>query len=345
MISIQKKLYWERAGIDLDEDGLPILSEARGKISASGADAEAHVKKYIMPHIGSKTPTHTLASEHGDLPKGSHVKIHGVEKHYNLVTGKHQTHVHVEDEVGNHHTMLASKLHKPGEAPENKGHDYENKFVARLKHHGIMPHHMSGAGSTGGTDFAVENKKKGKFHAGSVQGGLLNGETKNGVTAAMGQLTIHHTKEKGWHVGEAAKKKRPEYAKHIEKSGILDHMNKHEPHPEKSSSTESGRAKTTVIKHPNLHPAEAYLKDHHVHILQVGGHGTYRVGDHDETGHGLPKISGKGEWRIREKQKGNKTARTVAFHPEGKKGLNKSHVDLDNDEHMEKFKKTLGHTK
>ncbi len=37
----------------------------------------------------------------------------------------------------------------------------------------------------------------------------------------------------------------------------------------------------------------------------------------DETGHGLPKISGKGVWRIREKQKGNKSARTVAFHPDG----------------------------
>ena len=133
------------------------------------------------------------------------------------------------------------------------------------------------------------------------------------------------------------------YAKHIEKSGIIDHMNKHHPDPEKEHTTESGRAKTIEIKHPNLHPAEGYLKDHHVHVLQVGGHGTYKVGHKDETGHGLPSISGKGKWRIREKQKGNKSARTVAFHPDGVKGLNKSHVDLDNDEHLHKFKKTLGH--
>jgi hypothetical protein len=159
----------------------------------------------------------------------------------------------------------------------------------------------------------------------------------------MGQLTIHHTKEKGWHIKDTQRAKRPEYAKHIEKSGILKHMNKNHPDPEKEQSTSSGRAKTIEIKHPNLHPAEGYLKDHHVHVLQVGGHGTYKVGEKDETGHGLPSISGKGKWRIREKQKGNKSARTVAFHPDGVKGLNKSHIDLDKDEDLHKFKKTLGH--
>ena len=81
-----------------------------------------------------------------------------------------------------------------------------------------MPAHLSGAGSTAGTDFAVENRKKGTFHHGTVDGNLLNGETKDGVTAAMGQLTIHHTTEKGWHVGDAARAKRPKYAKEIERS-------------------------------------------------------------------------------------------------------------------------------
>ena len=150
-----------------------------------------------------------------------------------------------------------------------------------------------------------ENRKKKMTHPGAVTGSLLNGETNDGVTASMGQLTIHHTKEKGWHIKDAQKAKRPEYAKHIEKSGILKHMNKHEPDPEKSETTASGRTKTIEIKHPNLHPAEGYLKDHHVHVLQVGGYGTYSVGNKDETGHGLPNISGKGAWRIREKQKGN----------------------------------------
>lgn len=313
------------------------IIEGRGTLTASGATGEDHKKRYLDPHVGSNKHTHVLAKEHDDLPAGSSVKLHKVEH----IDGK--IHVHAEDEAGNHHVIPASKLHKPGDQPKNKGHEYESKFVERMKKHGIMPHHLSGAGSTSGTDFAVEHKKKGHFIAGSVSGHLLNGETKNGTTAAMGQLTIHHTKEKGWHIKDSQKAKRPEYAKHIEKSGIIDHMNKHHPDPEKEHTTESGRAKTIEIKHPNLHPAEGYLKDHHVHVLQVGGHGTYKVGHKDETGHGLPSISGKGKWRIREKQKGNKSARTVAFHPDGVKGLNKSHVDLDNDEHLHKFKKTLGH--
>ena len=312
-------------------------TQGRGILTASGKTGEEHQKKYIDPHVGSKTPTHVLSKEHDDLPKGSSVKIHKVEH----INGK--IHVHAEDETGNHHVIPISKLHKPGEAPPNKGHAYESKFVERMKKHGIMPKSMKGAGSTGGTDFAIHNKKKGQFHAASVTGSLLNGETKNGTTAAMGQLTIHHTEEKGWHIKDSARKSRPEYAKHIEKSGILEHMNKHHPDPKNEPSTASGLAKTIEIKHPNLHPAEAYLKDHHVHVLQVGGHGTYKVVAKDETGHGLPSISGKGKWRIREKQKGNKSARTVAFHPDGVKGLNKSHVDLDRDSDIHEFKKTLGH--
>jgi hypothetical protein len=317
--------------------GFLIEEQGRGTLTASGKTGEEHQKKYIDPHIGSNKPTHVLAKEHDDIPAGSSVKLHKVEH----INGK--IHVHAEDETGNHHVIPISKLHKPGAAPKNKGHEYESKFVERMKHHKIMPEHLSGAGSSSGTDFAVENKKKGKFHAGTVSGHLLNGETKNGTTAAMGQLTIHHTKEKGWHIKDTQRAKRPEYAKHIEKSGILKHMNKNHPDPEKEQSTSSGRAKTIEIKHPNLHPAEGYLKDHHVHVLQVGGHGTYKVGEKDETGHGLPSISGKGKWRIREKQKGNKSARTVAFHPDGVKGLNKSHIDLDKDEDLHKFKKTLGH--
>lgn len=311
--------------------------KGRGILTASGKTGEDHLKRYIEPHLGSDKPTHVLAKEHDDIPAGSSVKLHKTE----VINGK--IHVHAEDEIGNHHVIPISKLHKPGDAPKNKGHDYESQFVERMKQHKVMPEHLSGAGSSSGTDFAIENKRKGHFHAGVVSGHLLNGETKNGTTAAMGQLTIHHTKERGWHISDKQKAKRPEYAKHIEHSGILEHMNKHHSNPEKEPVTSSGRVKTIEIKHPNLDPAEGYLKDHHVHVLQVGGYGTYKVGEKDETGHGLPSISGQGKWRIREKQKGNKNARTVAFHPDGVKGLNKSHIDLDKDEDLHKFKKTLGH--
>jgi hypothetical protein len=313
------------------------LIEGRGKMTASGSAGEDHVKKYVTPYIGAKEHTHTLALEHEELPAGSQVKLKSVSQ----INGKY--HVKAEDKVGNEHVIPISKLYKPGETPKNKGHDYETRFVERMKLHNIMPSHLSGAGSTAGTDFAIENKKKNIFHPATVDGNLLNGETKDGVTAAMGQLTIHFAKGKGWHIGDKAREKRPLYAKQIEKSGIIEHMNKHFPDPEKTETTSSGRAKTIEIKHPDLSPAEAYLQDHHVHVVQVGGHGTYSVGKTDATGHGLPRISGKGMWRIREKQKGNKLARTVAFHPDGKKGLNKSHVDLDNDEHLFAFKKSIGH--
>lgn len=314
-----------------------LLSEGRGILTASGKIGKEHVQKYVLPHIGSDNFTHTLARENYDLPKGSRVKLKKVEE----IEGKH--YVHAEDQQGNTHVIPISKLHKPGESPKNRGHDYETKFVERLKKHNLMPSHLSGAGSTNGIDFAIENKGKNTFHPGTVNGELLNGETKNGVTAAMGQLTIHWNGKKGWHVSDKVRAKRPLYAKQIEKSGILEHMNRHVFNPEYSETTASGRAKTIEIEHPNLNPAHAYLKDHGVHVLQVGGYGTYSVGEKDLTGHGLPKISGKGVWRIREKQKGNKYARTVAFHPDGAAGLNKSHIDLDNDEHLFNFKKTLGH--
>lgn len=309
-------------------------------ISASGAQAERHQKKYIDPHLKSDKFTHILAKDHGDLIAGSKVKLH----HVDHING--HTHVHAEDEMGGHHILPVSKLHKPGTQKENAGHKYENDFITHLKKHGIMPHHLTGAGSTAGTDFQVEHRKNNSTHAGKVQGDLLNGETKNGVTAAMGQITIHHNSEKGWHIPDSARANRPKYAAEVEKAGVLEHMNKHH-NPDKHDirTTASGRAESVSIKHPNLEPGHAYLQDHHVHILQVGGHGTYRVGDKDHTGHGLPAISGKGKWTVREKQLGNKKARTVAFQPDGAHGLNKSHVDLDKPDHIEAFKKTLGITK
>lgn len=317
---------------------LEYLSEVA--ISASGAQAGRHQKKYIDPHLGSDKFSHTLAKSHEDLIPGSKVKLHKVE------SIKGHTHVHAEDEMGGHHVIPVSKLHKPGTQKENAGHKYENDFITHLKKHGVMPHHLTGAGSTAGTDFQVEHKKNKSTHGGKVQGDLLNGETKNGVTGAMGQITIHHNSEKGWHIPDDARAKRPKYAAEVEKAGVLHHMNEHHnPDKHEIKTTASGRSESVRIKHPDLEPGHAYLQDHHVHILQVGGHGTYRVGDKDHTAHGLPTVSGKGVWTVREKQAGNKKARTVMFQPDGKKGLDKSHVDLDKPDHIEAFKKTLGISK
>mgnify|MGYP006271030259 CR=1 FL=1 len=317
------------------------IAEGRGVISGSGMDAIRHKVAYLDPHVGSGDYSHELAKPHGNLEAGHKLMLNKVED----IGGKF--HVHATDQHGNDHLIPASKLHKPGPEKANKGHKFESDFIDRLKHHNLMPHEIQGAGSTGGTDFVLLNKKKKTLHHGKVKHDydLFHGETKEGVSAAMGQLTIRHTPEKGWHIPDDARAKRPQYATHIEKAGLLDYMNEHQD-PDKHDvvTTASGRAKSLVFKHPNLDPANGYLQDHHVHVLHVGGgFGTYKVGDKDHTGAGLPNISGQGRWTVREKQFGNKRARTVVFQPDGKKGLNKSHINLDNDDHIELMKKSLGH--
>lgn len=310
-----------------------------GVIAASGVNAERHAQKYLHPHVGSKEFTHTMAKAHGSIAAGANVKIKKVES----IDGK--THAHVEDEHGNKEKVLSSKIHKPGGKTENKGHVFENAFIDHLKKHGLMHKDAQGAGSSAGTDFHVINKKKDTIHKGKLQHNgatELNGETKQDHTAAMGQITIHHSKEKGWHVGDEARAKRPEYAKHVDEH-IIPHMNKKYPKgPSQQRVTESGRAASEVIKHPDMKPAEAYLKDHHVDMLHVGGgKGTYAVGK-DKTGHGLPGISGKGKWTVRDKAK-TPNARTVMFQPDGVHGLKPSHVNLENEDHVKEIKKTLGH--
>lgn len=313
----------------------------RGFIKGSGSEAQRHFDKYIKPHLGSSTPTHTLGKAHGDLEAGAQLRLHSTED----INGKTHAIVSVNGSKQKH-TIPVSKLYKPGEAQTNKGFDYENSFIDRMKQHKIMPQEAAGAGFTGGTDFVIHNPKKNTQHKGRAKSSesIFHGETKRDTTAAMGQLTIKHTPERGWHIPDEAREKRPQYAKAIEDAGIIDHMNKHyDPKTSKIETTASGRAKSIFLKHPNLDPAEAYLHDHHVHVLQVGsGYGTYRVGRKDATGHGFPRVTGKGKWTIREKQAGNKSARTVMFQPDGVNGLNKSHINLDDDEHIQKFKKTLG---
>lgn len=352
-----------------------ILSEAQAArpIKSSGAEAPRHTKKYIAPFVKdpdndepakakpvknairkvasfksfvNKTKTAKAANDNPDLEYTHKTAKDGhkvaIRKHH--VDDKGVTQVSTTPEPKKPgsgvtragHGMYkgrASELIKPNSKTQNAGHDYEGDFHKRMQDHGLADKDSGPAGSTGGSDSHINNKKTGK---------RLNTEVKAGTTAAMGQLTINHTKEKGWHIPDHAREKRPEYAKEIEKAGILDHMNKHHD-PDKVETTESGRAKNVSIKHHNMAPAEAYLKDHHVDVLHVGTHGTYRVGDKDATGHGLPQMKGHGKWTVREKQFGNKHARTVMFQPGGRNALEKSHVDLGKDDHLEKFKKSIGH--
>lgn len=321
-----------------DQPKLKIISEA--SLTASGIRADYDRKKYVDPFVG-KENTHTIKGSVPNIDSSKPVSVHGHE----VIGGKY--HAIVSQDNGPKQKVPFSKLKKPTTKSENLGHGYENDFVNRLKQHGLMNKEDTGAGSTAGTDFKLINKAKKSVHSGMVteHPHQLSGETKLGHTAAFGQITIHHTPEKGWHIGDKARANRPQYAAAIEKAGVLDHMNKNHKDLSSVVKTASGRAKNVVIKHPDMKPAESYLKDHHVNVLQVGGgKGTYRVGDTDATGHGLPKMSGKGQFVVREKRltaTGN--VRTVQFSPDGKHGLEPSHINLDHDDHIEGIKKTLGH--
>jgi len=326
-----------------------LSEEGRAKMSAGGRDADKHVRQYVTPYLPGGEQhgegTHTLAADHGPLKAGTKLTFHahlpqagpgGEIKHHVEVSAPGSKEKHI---------VPISKIQKPGDAPKNAGHSFESFIFKHLQGHGVVPKDATNAGSGSGTDFPIINNTLKTRHKGRAnsQENVFHGETKADTTAAFGQLTIHHTPEKGWHIGDKARAQRPEYAAAIEKAGIIDHMNTHHPDPDKVETTASGRAKTFTIEHPDLKPAEAYLKDHHVHVLHVGGgYGTYRVGDKDATGHGLPSISGKGKWTVREKQAGNKSARTVMFQPNGKKGLTPSQVNLEKNEHVQAFKKTLG---
>ena len=323
---------------------------AEASLTTSGPNADRHFKKYVKDYLPGGSShgegTHAIAKSGDGFNAGDAVTIHG---HRIDDSGKHMLTV---SKTGSNEKkeVIASRLTKPiGKTQtENKGHLYEKAVFDRFKEHGLVPHGYKPAGSTAGTDVPILNKKKNVSHGSRIvdpeSRNLYSGEVKKDTTAAFGQLTIQHHPDKGWHIPDKARANRPKFAKAIEDAGILEHMNKHHPNPHESETTESGRAKTITMKHPDLKPAESYLQDHHVDVLQVGGgHGTYSVGEKDATGHGLPRLSGKGKWSIREKQFGNKTSRTVAFQPDGKKGLDNSHINLDHDEHMTPFKKTLGH--
>lgn len=310
--------------------------------------AQKYIGKYLPGKPGHAEGTHTTSADISpEIKKGDSVTIHGHE----IVNGKHHAIVSAPNSSNKVSTPIG-KLNKPTGATkeENEGHKFEKDTFNRFKSHGLVPEGFNPAGSTAGTDVPIINKRKNTHHQGRIVSedkALLSGEVKKDTTAAFGQITVRHDPEKGgWHIPDSARAKRPSYAAAVEKAGLIKHLNKTVPNPAEATTTASGRAKTERIGHPDLAPAESYLKDHHVDVLHVGGgHGTYSVGEHDVTGHGLPRLKGTGLWSIRQKQTGAKagSSRTIMFQPHGKKGLPNSHVNLDNDDHMESFKKSLGH--
>jgi hypothetical protein len=319
------------------------ITEVAKALQASGREAARHTAKYITPYIGNgQEGTHTIASKAPGLNVGDNVTIHS----------------HHVDDQGVHHivvskpgsseriTIPTSKIRKVGTNSANKGHRAEDAFHERMKKWGLTSPGSTPAGSTAGSDVTIINKAQNNtphlVRDVTSQANELNGEVKKDTSAAFGQITIRHDPLKGgWHIPDDARKKRPKFAAAIENAGIIDQMNKRVPDPDKAAITNSGRAQTITIDHPDLKPAEAYLEDHNVDFVHVDSHGTYRVGDRDVTGHGLPPLTGQGAFDVRDKHR-NKT-RTIQFRPRDSRGLIRSQVNLNNDDHLDAFAKTLGY--
>lgn len=311
------------------------LSEAN---LSGGKDAEDHIKKYIDPYIG-QIGTHSLSKSHEGIDQDSTVTLHG----------------HGVDEKGKRYAIVSSlktpnkkikvpfsKIKKPTNQ-KNKGFDYESRVVEHLNKHGLMV--GSGAGFSGANDIHLIDKKKNKIHEGTVEKTPYQGETKKDLSAAFGQASLNYHPERGWHFSDKTRKRFPEYVSSIEKStttvdgkpkSLIQHINDTfgPPDPDKKSST------NLYSDESDLTPMHSYLKDHHVDVLHVGSHGTFRAGQshhEDRTGTDLPMATGKGKFRVRQK---HRNSLTVQFNV---KNLNKSHINLETEEGVKHLKEKLGH--
>lgn len=300
------------------------LGEA--KLTASGARGQYDADKYITPYKNN-SDSHRLSGPVDGLDHTKPVSVHG----YEVKDGKYHATV---SQNGVKRSVPFSKLHKPIET-KNAGFDVENRLVAHLKKHNLMPKEASAAGSGAGNDFILHNRKTNVMHPGKeALADVLKGEVKKDKSGAFGQLTIHHTPEAGWHIKDRNRANRPEYAKRVQKH-VISYLNKHH---------RDGNVPGDVnIPHPDLEPANAYLRDHHVDVLHIGSHGTYSIGK-DKTGIGLPEFKGKGgNFRVRKKnQFAKENSLTVQFQMSSVKSLEKSPVNLENEDHLPKIKKALG---
>lgn len=306
-------------------------------IKAKGDDSDRQIEKYVKPFL-KKNNTHTLAKDVEGIKKGTKVSV---VKHQKKDGTNHITISHPK--LKKNISIPASHLNKP-QVDDNKGVTYERNLIKKLKSKGLMDKKSAGAGNTAGNDFHLMDAR-GKKHKGREVDNHT-GETKENLKAAFGQVTIHHTKEKGWHVPEDSKKNRPKFSSSLEKAKVtddkgvtrsfLDHLNKHVGAP-----NEKNHSKNVYSDHTDLQPMHNYLHDHDVGVLHIGSHGTYRAGKYqkkDGTGVNFPEAKGKGKFRARFRK--NRPGMFIEFRPHE---LEKSHLDLMNNDHIEHIRKKLGH--
>lgn len=331
---------------------LTFISEA--KLSSSGKRAQYHTDKYIKPFLEGQPNhqpySHTIDSDVGPLKAGDKVTMHS----HHIEDGVH--HVVVSKEGSSKKIAIPTNKIKKQSSRKNIGLEQEGSLVKHLNSHGLMS--GGGAGSTAGNDFHLIDKrgKTAKKISGSegvtTKESAVTGEHKSNLTAAFGQITLTRHPETGkWHINDKARAKRPEYAKAVENAHItvdgkkvklLDHLNKVQP-PSYRKPAHRTTAEELYSDNHDLGPAHAYMRDHHVDVVHLDSHGTYRAGQSENTDRhklGLPKMDGIGRFRVRQKDQVNDNARTVQFMI---RKLDKSHTHIGTDEGANKIKKVLGH--
>ena len=327
------------------------ISEAQA-IKSAGLSAERHTKQYIAPYLpgGSQHSegTHKIKTNTGSFSAGDKVTLHS---HHINDKGIH--HVEVSKMGSSEKTIIpTSKLEKPKES-KNRGLANEATLINHLRDkHNLMKAGSTGAGSTGGNDFHLLDKRGNKeklIHG--TEG--IQGEHKSDIkSTAFGQIELHrHPKTGKWHIPDTSRVKRPEFASHVDnaeitvdgkKKKLLDHLNDTQ---HSGYKIPAGRTKAEDIHSDKTttSPAHAYMRDHHVDVVHLDSHGTYRAGNsetHDRHKLGLPSLEGEGRFRVRQKRD-NENRRTVQFTIN--KLNHKSNVHIGTDEGANHIKTILGH--
>lgn len=299
----------------------------KSKMALTGYVAERHAKNYIDPYVDG-IDTHTVLSPYMDIPADSKVSVRGWRKAEN---GHYLATVIYEGKE--YSDFPISRLIKPVKS-KNMGLEYEANVVKRLNDHGLM--NGGGAGTGAGNDIHFINKVKEVVH---------QGEVKLDHNAAFGQISLHYKDDTGWHIPTKAADKFPLYANAVvhatvtvngEKIKLTDQLNEFFAKPDIDTRL-SGCVYSDALP---LQPANQYLYDHHVEVLHIGNKGTFRAGraeEEDPLGVGLPAPNGHGQFRVRQKHPNSLTVQFLI------RRIEKSDISIDNDEHLEKIKKALGH--
>ena len=233
----------------------------------------------------------------------------------------------------------------------------EVTLVKHLKKHRLADKDATTAGSTGGKDFEVKHP----VTAASIKGKqreYIGGELKDSVRGGkFGSVAIRYHKDKGWHVSESTKNKKPHLSAQVEKAtvthdgntlSLLDHLNKH------WGPSQVGKNHTTVNSDTtDMAPAHAYMQDHDVHLVHIGDRGTFRAGHSQATdihNTGLPVLSGTGRFVVSTERKRTEahqragTGMQVNFRPHPN-SIKPSHINISTDEGAKEFKKSMSKKK